>query len=53
MRKSDDGNHRVPSHPGRDTQTGRRGMDWLIAGILLILIVAMLVRLKQMDRRRG
>jgi len=28
-------------------------MDWLIAGILLILIVAMLVRLKQMDRRRG
>jgi len=27
-------------------------MDWLIAGILLILIVAMLVRLKKYERRR-
>jgi hypothetical protein len=51
MRKSDDGNH-VPSLPGPDPRTGRRGMDWLIAGILLIFIIALLVRLKQMDRRR-
>jgi hypothetical protein len=26
-------------------------MDWLIAGVLLILIVAMLVRLKKYERR--
>jgi hypothetical protein len=29
----------------------RHGMDWLIAGVLLILIVAMLVRLKKSERR--
>jgi len=27
-------------------------MDWLIAGVLLILIVAMLVRLKKSESRR-
>jgi len=27
-------------------------MDWLIAGVLLILIVTMLVRLKKYERRR-
>jgi len=27
-------------------------MDWLIAGVLLILIVAVLVRLKKSERRR-
>jgi len=27
-------------------------MDWLIAGVLLILIVAMLVKLKKYERRR-
>jgi len=27
-------------------------MDWLIAGVLLVLIVAMLVRLKKSESRR-
>jgi len=27
-------------------------MDWLIAGVLLILIVAVLVRLQKSERRR-
>jgi hypothetical protein len=35
---------------GRKTE--RHGMDWLIAGVLLILIVAMLVRLKKSESRR-
>jgi hypothetical protein len=30
----------------------RQGMDWLIAGVLLILIVAVLVRLKKSEGRR-
>ena len=33
-------------------KTERQGMDWLIAGVLLILIVAMLVRLKKAESRR-
>jgi len=33
-------------------ETERQGMDWLIAGVLLILIVAMLVRLKKSESRR-
>jgi hypothetical protein len=33
-------------------ETERQGMDWLIAGVLLILIVAMLVRLKKSEGRR-
>ncbi len=28
-------------------------MDWLISGILLILIIALLVRLRQSERRRN
>ncbi len=32
-------------------ETEGHGMDWLIAGVLLILIVAMLVRLKKSERR--
>jgi len=28
-------------------------MDWLIAGVLLVLIVTMLVRLKRAERRRS
>jgi len=28
-------------------------MDWLIAGVLLVLIVTMLVKLKQAERRRS
>ena len=32
--------------------TGRQGMDWLIAGVLLILIVAVLVRLKKSEGGR-
>lgn len=31
----------------------RRGMDWLIAGVLLVLIVTMLVWLKKVERRRS
>jgi hypothetical protein len=38
------------------TRTGRKtegqGMDWLIAGVLLILMVAVLVRLKRSEGRR-
>jgi hypothetical protein len=37
-------------------RTGRKtegqGMDWLIAGVLLVLMVAVLVRLKNSERRR-
>ncbi len=33
-------------------KTERQGMDWLIAGVLLIVIVAMLVRLKKSERGR-
>jgi len=33
-------------------ETERQGMDWLIAGVLLIVIVAMLVRLKKSESRR-
>jgi hypothetical protein len=29
-----------------------QGMDWLLAGVLLVLIVTMLVRLKKAERRR-
>jgi hypothetical protein len=32
-------------------ETERHGMDWLIAGVLLILIVVALVRLKKSERR--
>jgi len=28
-------------------------MDWLLAGVLLVLIVTMLVRLKKAERRRS
>jgi hypothetical protein len=44
MRRSDDG------QTGPDESEGH-GMDWLIAGVLFILIVAMLVRLKKSERR--
>ncbi len=33
-------------------KTERQGMNWLIAGVLLIVIVAMLVRLKKSERGR-
>jgi hypothetical protein len=33
-------------------KTERLGMDWLIAGVLLILMVAVLVRLKRSESRR-
>jgi hypothetical protein len=33
-------------------ETERQDMDWLIAGVLLVLIVTMLVRLKKAERRR-
>ena len=33
-------------------ETERQGMNWLIAGVLLILIVAVLVRLKKSESRR-
>jgi len=33
-------------------KTEGQGMDWLIAGVLLIVIVAMLVRLKKSESRR-
>jgi hypothetical protein len=31
---------------------GGKGMDWLIAGVLLVLMVTVLVRLKKAERRR-
>jgi hypothetical protein len=34
-------------------ETERQGMDWLLAGVLLVLIVTMLVRLKKAERRRS
>jgi LPXTG-motif cell wall-anchored protein len=37
---------------GTGPKTERQGMDWLIAGVLLILIVAVLVRLKKSEGRR-
>ena len=33
-------------------KTERQGMDWLIAGVLLIVIVAMLVKLKKAESSR-
>jgi LPXTG-motif cell wall-anchored protein len=33
-------------------KTGGQGMDWLIAGVLLIVIVAVLVRLKKSESQR-
>ena len=33
-------------------KTERQGMDWLIAGVLLIVIVAMLVKLKKSESSR-
>ncbi len=33
-------------------KTERQGMNWLIAGVLLIVIVAMLVRLKKSESGR-
>jgi hypothetical protein len=33
-------------------EEGRRGMDWLIAGVLFIVIVTMLVMLKRSEGRR-
>jgi len=44
---------RRSDHVNQDrAQTERHGMDWAIAGVFFILIVVMLVRLKQFDRRR-
>ena len=42
------------SHPEELAGNGkaRHSMDWLIAGVLLILIVAILVRLKKSEGRR-
>jgi hypothetical protein len=35
-----------------DVPPERQDMDWLIAGVLLLLIVAVLVRLKKSERGR-
>jgi hypothetical protein len=37
----------------KSAKTRRQGMDWLIAGVLLVLIVTTLVRLKKAERRRS
>jgi len=40
----------MATRTGRKTE--RKRMDWLIAGVLLILVVAVLVRLKSSESRR-